>query len=292
MTEDTKEPEPEEADGTEEPTPPEPAQSEAARRAAEEAEVERRLRRMSRRGFVTAAIAVGTGYAGWKWLMHQPRDGGVQEPLRRVLEANEKIAEAYFDPKRLAPELPLERAAARPRINGHLGLDRNADHSNWRLRIEGMPRGDTADLTLDEIRRFPRHEMVTEFKCIEGWSMVVHWTGARLSEVMAKFPPASRSGRRPDLQNRNDLARYVAMETPGRGYYVGLDMASALHPQTLLVYEINRQPLSWEHGAPLRLAIPVKYGIKNIKRIATIRYTDIRPPDFWAERGYDWYAGH
>jgi DMSO/TMAO reductase YedYZ molybdopterin-dependent catalytic subunit len=76
------------------------------------------------------------------------------------------------------------------------------------------------------------------------------------------------------------------------GYYVGLDMASALHPQTLLVYEMEGRPLTPEHGAPLRLFTPVKYGIKSLKRIGTIRFTDERPPDFWAERGYDWYAGH
>jgi DMSO/TMAO reductase YedYZ molybdopterin-dependent catalytic subunit len=84
----------------------------------------------------------------------------------------------------------------------------------------------------------------------------------------------------------------VSLETPGRGYYVGLDIESALHPQTLLAYEMNGAPLQPMHGAPLRLAIPVKYGIKNIKRIGTIRYTNVRPADFWAERGYDWYAGH
>jgi DMSO/TMAO reductase YedYZ molybdopterin-dependent catalytic subunit len=76
------------------------------------------------------------------------------------------------------------------------------------------------------------------------------------------------------------------------GYYVGLDIESVLHPQTLLCYAMNHQPLTPEHGAPLRLVIPVKYGIKYIKWIGTIRFTDERPTDYWAERGYDWYAGH
>ena len=88
-----------------------------------------------------------------------------------------------------------------------------------------------------------------------------------------------------------DPNSYVALETPDRKYYVGLDMASALHPQTLLCYEMNGAPLPDEHGAPLRLVIPIKYGIKNLKRIGRIAFTKTRPPDFWAERGYDWYAG-
>ena len=70
-----------------------------------------------------------------------------------------------------------------------------------------------------------------------------------------------------------------------------MDMPSALHPQTLLCYEMNGKSLSMEHGAPLRLVTTVKYGIKSIKRIGRIAFTDERPPDFWAERGYDWYAG-
>ena len=67
--------------------------------------------------------------------------------------------------------------------------------------------------------------------------------------------------------------------------------ASALHPQTLLCYEMNGKPLEEKHGAPLRLVIPVKYGIKNIKLITRIAYSVHRPVDYWAEQGYDWYAG-
>jgi DMSO/TMAO reductase YedYZ molybdopterin-dependent catalytic subunit len=81
------------------------------------------------------------------------------------------------------------------------------------------------------------------------------------------------------------------MQTPDQTYFVGLDMASALHPQTLLCYEMNGADLTSDHGAPLRLVIPVKYGVKNIKRIGKITYTNDRPEDYWANEGYDWYAG-
>jgi DMSO/TMAO reductase YedYZ molybdopterin-dependent catalytic subunit len=85
---------------------------------------------------------------------------------------------------------------------------------------------------------------------------------------------------------------YVSLATPDESYYVGWDMPSILHPQTLLAYEMNGAPLTMQHGAPLRLATATKYGIKQIKRIGRIEFTNVRPPDFWAERGYDWYAGH
>ena len=88
-----------------------------------------------------------------------------------------------------------------------------------------------------------------------------------------------------------DPSSYVAFETPDREYYVGLDMASAFHSQTLLCYEMNDKPLEPQHGAPLRLVIPVKYGIKNLKRIGKIAFSETRPPDYWTERGYDYYAG-
>jgi DMSO/TMAO reductase YedYZ molybdopterin-dependent catalytic subunit len=86
-------------------------------------------------------------------------------------------------------------------------------------------------------------------------------------------------------------AEYVGMMTPDKEYYVGIDMPSALHPQTMLAYELNGKPMSINHGYPLRLIIPVKYGIKNLKRIGTISFSDKRPPDYWAELGYDYYSG-
>lgn len=236
-------------------------------------DVQRELRRLSRRGFLTGGIAAALGFGGYKWLRSRSREEGVEWPLRKTLELNESIARGYFGEHRLSPTFrPSE--VTRPRINGHQGLTPNIDAASWRLNIEGI-----ASLTLDEVKSLPQHEQITELRCIEGWSVINQWTGVRLADLIAKFPPPSP-------------VRYVSLETPGRGYYVGLDIESALHPQTLLAWMINGRPLDWHHGAPLRLAIPVKYGIKNIKRIGTIRYTNVRPTDFWGERGYDWYAGH
>ena len=238
-------------------------------------DVEKELARLTRRGFLTMAAAAGAGYAGWKWMRTRPRADGMQWPLRRGLEANEAVARAYFDEGRLSTEFrPSD--VTRARVNGRLGLKTPVDTASWRLRVEGA--AEPVELTLDEVRSLPRHEVITELRCIEGWSIIVQWGGARLADLMAKFPPAEDPG-------------YVALETPDRGYYVGLDVESALHPQTLLAWEMNGNPLAELHGAPLRLAIPVKYGIKSLKRIGTIRWTNVRPADFWGERGYDWYSG-
>jgi hypothetical protein len=255
-------------------------------------DVERELRRRSRRGFVTGGVTVLAGFAGWRWLVSQSAEEGIPWPLRRVLEFNERVARGYYRAWRRSPEFP--RSAARmPRENGSIGLGSRLNLATWRLAVLGAVGEQSRRLfSIDDIKALPRVEMTTELRCIEGWSEVVHWAGARLADLAAVTGLATRTGRRFDpIANIGELFDYVSLETPDREYYVGLDIASALHPQTLLCYEMDGRPLTRAHGAPLRLVTPVKYGIKNIKRIGTIRFTDDRPGDYWAERGYDWYAG-
>ncbi len=137
-------------------------------------------------------------------------------------------------------------------------------------------------LTMDDLAGFPRQELVTQFKCVEGWSEVVHWAGFRMADFLEAYPPALVNGREP---------RYVYLETPDGDYYVGYDLHVLRHPQTLLVTEMMGAPLTQFHGAPLRLHTPLKYGYKQIKRIGLIAYTDDKPDDYWTKLGYDWYAG-
>jgi hypothetical protein len=138
-------------------------------------------------------------------------------------------------------------------------------------------------LKLEDVTRFARQELVTQFKCIEGWSEIVHWGGVRLADLLNAYPPAHR----PD----GSLPRYVYMETPNGDYYCGYDLEACLHPQSLLVTEMAGRPLAPAHGAPLRLHMPIKYGYKQIKCIGLIAYTDHQPDDYWTKLGYDWYAG-
>ena len=194
-----------------------------------------------------------------------------------ALQTSEELWRNIYRPSQLAPTYPAARA--RPiRVNGVIGMEDDFDVAAWRLRVEGL--GAQSEFALDEIKKLPKVEMTTELKCIEGWATVVGWGGARLADFVRAHAP------------RNfELPGYVGLATPGGGYYVGMEMAAALHPQTLLCYEMNGKPLTLEHGAPLRLVTPVKYGIKNLKRIGTLSFTDERPDDYWAQRGYDYYAG-
>ncbi|MGH9596414.1 MAG: molybdopterin-dependent oxidoreductase, partial [Edaphobacter sp.] len=138
-------------------------------------------------------------------------------------------------------------------------------------------------LTMEDVMSLPHRELVTEFKCIEGWSQVVHWGGYRVADLIAKYPPE----RKPD----GSLPKYVYMETPDGDYYCGYSLQACMHPQSLLATEMAGRPLNQWHGAPIRLHMPIKYGYKQIKRIGLIAYTDMQPDDYWTKLGYDWYAG-
>ncbi len=244
-------------------------------------DVQTEMARLSRRSFTTGAIAAFTGAATLGWVATRPEDDGQPWPLRRVLEFNERVAQRFFSNDHRAPEFPVE-SAVEPRVNGRVGLDSAISSTAWTVQVRGQV---DRLVPLAEILALPTLTMTTEFKCVEGWSRVVSWKGVRLADFLAKFGQGSQ---------------YVGLSTPpdmldlqGQPdvYHVGLDRASALHPQTLLCYEMNGQRLTPAHGAPLRLVSAVKYGYKSIKRIGVIELTDRRPPDYWAQRGYDWYGG-
>lgn len=243
-----------------------------------EQDLKRELRRRTRRDFLVAGIAAAGAIGGYEWIRKAKREDDVPWPQRRVLEVNRKLAQSYLSDSHLMPSYSRNQVEyLKP--NGDIGLDQPVDLHKWQLQVanEDSP---ALNLSLADVKSLPKVEMITRFCCIEGWSVVAYWGGARFADFTNKYLP-------PGVK----LPNYVYMATSGEDYYVGLDMQSAMHPQTLLAYEQNGQPLETVHGAPLRLAIPVKYGIKNIKRIGMIKYTNTKPGDYWAEEGYDWFAG-
>jgi len=253
-------------------------------------EVARRLRAMTRRGFAWGGASALAALAAWRWVATRPNDQGVPWPLRRVLEFDERVHRAVFGPFKPAPAFPAS-ASRTPRVNGRIGIDLGLNVDAWRLKVAGP--GGSKSYTLAEVKALPRVEMTTELKCIEGWSVVVTWAGARLTDLASASGLATRSGRPIDLRDSpGDVMPFASAATPNAAYYVGLEADGAFHPQTLLCYEMNGRPLEPLHGAPLRLAVPIKYGIKSLKQVGSIAFTEARPIDYWAERGYDWFAGH
>jgi DMSO/TMAO reductase YedYZ molybdopterin-dependent catalytic subunit len=240
-------------------------------------ELDREMSRRTRRSLLTGGIASLAGLGGLTWLATREKENQIPWPLRRGLSLNEKISRVIFSEKRLAPEFSANQAVAEVRINSDIGMIDDFDAEKWTIAVDGLDRP-TATVPLSDIKAMTKTEHVTELKCVEGWSQVVHWGGTRFADFAKEFPPA------PGMN-------YVGMSTADRKYYIGVDLASAMQPQTLLCYEMSGGPLEDEHGAPLRLCIPTKYGIKNIKQVAKIFYSKERPPDYWHERGYDWYAG-
>jgi DMSO/TMAO reductase YedYZ molybdopterin-dependent catalytic subunit len=255
------------------------------------AAAEARMRLLSRRSFATGAVAAMAGLAGWGWLTTAAPDDGIPWPLRGMLRFNQWLAEGVASPYGLAPTFPRAAAHGPPRTNGLIGLSSEIETAGWQLRVEHSGRPQQC-IPLTAVQHLSRTDLVTDLRCVEGWSEVMHCGGVRLIDLLTAFGLGTHSGRAPDpAGNPDDLFRYVYVATPDQAYYVGLDMASALHPQTLLCDTMNGRPLTREHGAPLRLYLTVKYGYKSLKRVGLIRFQDDRPPDYWAENGYDWYAG-
>lgn len=244
--------------------------------------------KIKRRNFLSFGIFGAFGaaaYGGWQWLYHSPEEkpgvtAGTRVPLRRALNKTELFFRRLaFNENHLVKTYPVERAAKTVRHNSDIGSEGDINIDQWRLKIIRKDKG-VIRITLKEILVLPKTELVFDFKCVEGWDQIQHWGGVRFTELIKHL----------GLQDEAKLA-YVGMMTPDGQYYVGLDMPSALHPQTILAYEMNGKPLPAQHGKPLRLIIPVKYGIKNLKRMGTITFSDQRPPDYWAEQGYDYYSG-
>lgn len=225
-----------------------------------------------------------TGAVGaWKWLQRQPLDGGIRggipQPLRNGLDKNEAIFRDLLSGKNQAKEYPRSKAEKNVRVNGDVGIGDDFDPETWKMYVL-KSNGDTLALGLEEIKKLPKTEIVFNFKCIEGWSQVTWWGGVKFSDFVQAYGLSQEAA-----------MKYLGLATPDEEYYVGIDMPSALHPQTLLCYEMNGKPLPMNQGYPLRLIIPVKYGVKSLKRIGSMYFDNERPPDYWAERGYDYFIG-
>ena len=240
-------------------------------------------KQIKRRTFISFAVwtaAGATGFLGWRWFRGLPEtDNGLSSQTRNILGFDEKTNDAIFSEHHLAPTYSKSKATLKPRVNGDIGIDDDIDLADWSLEVVNPSSGAATNFAMADIQALPKQDIVFDFKCIEGWNEIVHYGGVKLSDFMQKYNLGKKA-------NSNDWYKYVGLETPDGAYYVGLDIKSALHPQTLLCFEMNDAPLTVAHGAPLRLIIPVKYGVKNLKCIGKMVFSDTPPHDYWFENGY------
>jgi hypothetical protein len=259
--------------------------SDQSRKSEDRHEIDQKIKRRSFLSFSTFIVAGATAYGGWRWLYNSPKEiggitGNTRVPLRRALNQSELFFRRLFSNNHMVKTYPKSMAAKEVRVNSKIGLKESAfKEQDWILSVIKKT-GETLTVEMNDLLKLPKTEIIFDFKCVEGWDQIQHWAGVRFIDFIEHY-------------NLQEFAtkKYVGMETPDGKYYVGLDIESAMHPQTILAYEMNNQRLTLDHGAPLRLIIPVKYGIKNLKRIGTINFSDERPRDYWAERGYDYYSG-
>jgi len=206
--------------------------------------------------------------------------------LNKSLRIDDDVAEALFSRNRSVPT--YTKSQITQLRNNYNGATPDASYiPEWRLALDGLASGPGVTLNIRNLlASFRLHEQITRLVCVEGWSAIAWWAGIRFDDLLGSYPPASQA-KWARLESSVNLGRWGNPDP----YFVSLDLATARHPQTLLATHLNGKPLTLEHGAPLRLLVPVKLGLKNIKAVTRITYTKDEPPDYWAKRGYSRYDG-
>jgi len=206
--------------------------------------------------------------------------------LNRALRIDDDVAEALYSANRLVPT--YTKSQITPLKNNYNGATPGPSYiPEWRLTLDGLASGLSVSLNMRNLlASFQVQEQITRLVCVEGWSAIAWWAGLRFDDLLNAYPPMSQA-KWARLESSVNLGRWGNPDP----YLVSLDLATARHPQTLLATHFNGKPLTVEHGAPLRLVVPVKLGLKNIKAITRITYTNDEPPDYWAKRGYSRYDG-
>jgi DMSO/TMAO reductase YedYZ molybdopterin-dependent catalytic subunit len=256
-------------------------------------------RLLTRRTLVTAGLTVAAGATG---LGAASRYGLIPPDHDTIWGAGETLTYSaqrlLTSGPSLAREFPRSAISKAPVVNGPAPMDEKyrgllADgFKDWRLTVDGMV-ARPSSFSLDELKSLPGESHTTLHACEEGWSYIAEWTGVRLSSVLEKVQPRGEARYIVfvPFANPNQHTGFV------RVLWDSLDMADALHPQTLLAYGMNGEALPADHGAPVRLRVARQLGYKNTKYLARLIVTDSmdnfgkRLGSRSAEGGNAWYGG-
>ncbi|NJL84836.1 MAG: molybdopterin-dependent oxidoreductase [Leptolyngbyaceae cyanobacterium SM1_1_3] len=199
--------------------------------------------------------------------------------LNQVFEpVNQQVEEWMLRPQAPVPEYAVSAIEPDKLLINTFDFTPQIDPAAFQLTIDGAVERPQR-LSLADLQAMPLTSMVIRHVCVEGWAAIVQWGGVRLQDLAALVQP------RPE-------ARYVYFESAD-GYYESWDLPSVLHPQTLMAYQKNGEPLPVQNGAPLRLAAPIKLGYKQSKWVTSITFTPqlMERQGYWEDRGYEWFAG-
>jgi DMSO/TMAO reductase YedYZ molybdopterin-dependent catalytic subunit len=220
-----------------------------------------------------------SGLSGIGLFLNGCRSADFAEGVGNVIDPlNQRVEELLLRPQALAAEYPISSIEPRElRINSFDAVPK-IDPATFQLVIDGAV-NQPMRLSLSDLQKMPLQSMVIRHICVEGWAAIVQWGGVRLRDLIALAQPHAS-------------ARYVYF-TSGDGYYSSWDLPSVLHPQTLLAYQMNGRPLPIDHGAPLRLAAPIKLGYKQSKWVTKVTVMNqlSSKKGYWEDQGYEWFGG-
>lgn len=202
----------------------------------------------------------------------------VQSALRTVSSFNDRVQALLFNPNKLAQTYSPNQVVKPPRFNAYYEVEnvKPVDPSTYKLELAGAI-SDKRPWTIEEIYALPEQEVIIKHICVEGWDYIGQWSGPNLRQFLTKVGA--------DL-----TAKYVAFHS-NDNYMECIDMASALHPQTILATKYAGEPITDPYGFPLRLRTAVKLGYKNPKWVRAIEVTNVYPGGFWEDQGFNWFAG-
>lgn len=206
------------------------------------------------------------------------RPDAVTNALHKFSEFNDSVQAAIFDPNKLAPTYPASMVLKPPKYNAYYDVEhvKIIDAKDWRLELSGAI-ANKKPWTLDQVNALPQQDEVIRHICVEGWDYIGEWSGVPLRIFLERIGADTR-------------AKYVNFLTID-DYPSSIDMATALHPQTLLATKYAGETLPAPFGYPLRLRTSTKLGFKNPKWITSIEVSNTFKPGYWEKQGFNWFAG-
>jgi DMSO/TMAO reductase YedYZ molybdopterin-dependent catalytic subunit len=205
-------------------------------------------------------------------------DDSVQTVLRAVSSWNDRVQAAIFRPNHLAPTFSPSQVVKPPRFNAYYDIEevKPLDGATWKLELAGLI-ADKRPWSAQQIYQLPEQEIIIRHICVEGWDYIGQWSGPNLRGFLQRVGA--------DL-----TAKYVVF-TCNDDYTESIDMATALHPQTILATKYAGQTIADPFGYPLRLRTSTKLGYKNAKWVKAITVTNDFDETFWSKQGFNWFAG-